>query len=114
MVQDPDFRYEENQFRLETYYYLGEVLQFRGFTCADKRMMKDLMGSRRSKEIRRIARRVCELFTARGLRNLYATEYIRPSHLAVMREDDFYGQLMKEARRLNLLEVLKEIAGALS
>ncbi|CAG8693053.1 15787_t:CDS:1, partial [Funneliformis caledonium] len=52
-------------------------------------------------ELKRIMRQTYELFSARGISSLYTIQfqYMRPKHLAEMKENDFYKQLMTEVRK---------------
>jgi hypothetical protein len=94
------FRRKTATERLEIHYYLREVLTSRGWTRSDKRLIQKRLGNRNAKETLRTARRVYELFEARGIAQLYTVEYIRPTHLIQMKEDEFYGDLIPFARRL--------------
>ena len=98
---------------MEAFYYLGEVLDSRGWTKEDKKFLKETFTARRYKEIRKLIKRTYALFAARGLAHLYTTTFIRPTHLGRMSESDFCGSLIPRARKLKESEFLSEaFAGA--
>jgi hypothetical protein len=86
--------------RLEAYYYLGEVLSLRGWVKRDNQLLRQQLKGITIKETKRVAKRVYELFHARGVAWLYSVQYLKPTHLTQMDEEEFYGELMPEARRL--------------
>src|SRR3954452_724746 len=99
--------------RMETLYYLGEVLNSRGWTKDDKRLLREAFSERRYKEIRKVVKRTYTLFAARGLSHLSTTAFIRPTHLGGMKESDFCRSLIPRARELRENESLGEaFAGA--
>lgn len=94
------FRQKSATERLEIYYYLGEVLASRGWIRTDKRKLQEQFEKRTTKEIIRTARRIYELFEARGIAYLYVITYIRPTYIIQLKEEEFYGELIPFARKL--------------
>ena len=94
--------------RLETYFYLGEVLISRGEAKEDKSLLRAAFTASKTKVAIKTAKRVYYLFSARGLSQLYTVEYIKPSHLAGLLHREFYLNLIPEARRLKGQELLAE------
>jgi len=93
----PAFQCRKTNIRLETFYYLGEVLTVRGWRNADKKLIRNQYECRIARKIEKIAKRVYELFSVRGLAHLYTVEYICPTRLGQMKEEDFYQHLVKAA-----------------
>jgi len=101
LTQQTAFRKRKTFHRMETFYYLGEVLDTRGWQKKDKRRIRTLFTTNKgARDFCVTARRVYELFRARGLSNLYAVTYIRPYHLLKLDEEEFYNELLPEAQRL--------------
>jgi hypothetical protein len=92
-----NFRRWSVQERLETFYLLGEILTLRGWTKRDYQAIEQHLGERAAKDVKKIARRAYELFTARGVRSICG---IRPTYLAQMNGSKFYDELLPEARRI--------------
>jgi hypothetical protein len=80
----------------------------RGWIQEDKQLLCTHFNKRKIKEIKRTAKRVYELFSARGIAHLYSVNFIRPSHLAKLGETEFYLQLVPEAKRLRELEEVSQ------
>jgi hypothetical protein len=115
LTQEAEFKKRKPLTRLETFYYLGEVLNARGWQKKDIRQINKLFCAKKSaSNFRKTARRVYELFNSRGLANLYTVEFIRPHHLLQLSEEEFYEQLIPEARKLRDAEneLLLQFAGA--
>lgn len=101
LTQQTAFRKRKTRHRLETFYYLGEVLNTRGWQRKDKQRIRTLFTTNKgANDLKNTARRVYELFRARGLPNLYAVTHIRPYHLQKLSEEEFYNELIPEAQRL--------------
>jgi len=98
--------------RLETYYYFGSVLEEKGWSRKVKKIVRESLQNRTNEQLRR-AKRVYELFTARGLFILYTVQKICPSKLAFMKEDLFYDELIPEAKRLRLEDLNEVFNGVL-
>ena len=75
-------------------------MSIRGWLKRDYRLLQQSVGERPAKEIKKIARRVYELFTARGIQVITAIEEIKPTYLSQMHETVFYEELLPEARRI--------------
>ncbi len=80
------------------------MLGTRGSTKYDHKFLQRTLGVRKAKTAKTTARRVYELFKARGLPLLYAVTFIRPTHLTQLSEEEFHEQLLPEARRLSRSE----------
>lgn len=105
LTQQPMFRKRKTPYRLEIFYYLGEVLSTRGFQQNDIKQLRDMFStSKGATDFKKTARRTYELFQARGLANLYTVTFIRPSHLIDLSEEEFYNYLLPEARNLHIAE----------
>jgi len=94
--------------RLESYYYLGDVLTSRGWAAKDNGAMLKVFKARKTKYIQKIAKRVYALFSARGIAHLYTVSFIRSTYLVRMSETDFYGQLIPAARIMRMEELAHE------
>uniref|UniRef100_U9TCA9 Uncharacterized protein n=1 Tax=Rhizophagus irregularis (strain DAOM 181602 / DAOM 197198 / MUCL 43194) TaxID=747089 RepID=U9TCA9_RHIID len=85
LTQQPSFHRRKTLHRIETFYYLGEVLTLRGWRKKDARRIRELFSTNKgASEFKKTAKRVYELFQARGLANLYAVTYIRPHHQLIV------------------------------
>ena len=93
---------------LEIYYYLGDVLTSRGWTAEDNKTMLKMFKERKTKYLRKIAKRVYALFSARGIAHLYTVTFIKTTHLVQMSEADFFGQLVPAAREMRVEELVSE------
>ncbi|PKC53581.1 hypothetical protein RhiirA1_474862, partial [Rhizophagus irregularis] len=100
MIKTSPFRQKDIQRRLEVYYYLGEIMSIRGWIKRDYRHLQQQLGERSAKETKKIAKRVYELFIARGIQALTVVEEIKPTYLSQMNETVFYEELLPEARRI--------------
>jgi hypothetical protein len=99
-IKHPDFRQESKVARLKCYYHLGEILASRGWNKTDSQYLKREFGQRTVRDVKKTARRVYELFYARGTAQIVAVTSIRPAQLLGMKDEDFYGKLIPGARRL--------------
>ena len=104
MTQQPSFKSRKSSNRLETFYYLGEVLAIRGWRQSDWKLIRESYDARSAQLMERTAKRVYELFTTRGLVQLYTVNFICPTRLEQMKEDDFYRHLIATANELRTYE----------
>jgi len=100
----PEFKQRKSFKRLETLYYLGDVLRSRGYRTDDKTLIRQTYDARNTRNLQKSSKRVFELFSARGLANLYTTDFIGPTHLVDLSEEDFYDRLLPYAQQLKLNE----------
>jgi hypothetical protein len=105
LTTQPTFKSRKSSVRMETFYYLGEVLAARGWRKSDKKIIRDSYDGRTARIIEKTAKRVFELFLARGLAQLYTIEYICPTRLEQMKEGDFYEHLITTATQLQAYEL---------
>src|SRR6266498_5084506 len=108
IVKQSSFRRTNVHDRLKVYFYLGEILSLRGWVRKDNQLLQHHFGERSAKEVKKTAKRVFELFNARGIYWLTSVMYIKPTYLAQMEETDFYEILLPEARQLRHNEMLIE------
>jgi len=108
IVKQSSFRRTNVHDRLKVYFYLGEILSLRGWVRKDNQLLQHHFGERSAKEVKKTAKRVFELFNARGIYWLTSVTYIKPTYLAQMEETDFYEILLPEARQLRHNEMLIE------
>jgi hypothetical protein len=107
LAQQPLFQQRKSYYRLEVLYYLGEVLTLRGWQKEDSQRIREMFKTNKgASDFKKMARRVYELFQARGIASLYVVEFIRPYHLAQMEEKEFYNELLPIARQLYEQETL--------
>ena len=107
-VLKDSFQSESVVKHLETYYYLGDVLTSRGWTIEDNKTLLGIFNERRTTYIRTIAKRVYELFSARGLAHLYDVSFIKPTYLVKISKSDFFGRLIPAARTMQMEELVLE------
>lgn len=107
-IDRDSFRHKSVTKRLEVYYYLGDVLASRGWIMEDNLKMSRVLGERKTKYIRRIAKRVYALFFARGIAHIYTVLFIRSTHLIQIPETDFYDHLIPAAREMRSKELTHE------
>ena len=98
------FKQRKSFKRLETLYYLGDVLRSRGYRTDDKTLIRQTYDARNARNLQKSLKRVFELFSAQGLANLYTTDFIGPTHLVDLSEEDFYDRLLPYAQQLKLNE----------
>ncbi len=107
-VAKDSFQNESAIKRLETYYYLGEVLTSRGWTNEDNKLLLEVFNERRIAYLRTVSKKVYELFSTRGIAHLYAASFIKPTHLVRISKADFYGRLMPAVRTMRFNELISE------
>ncbi|PKB94956.1 hypothetical protein RhiirA5_386339 [Rhizophagus irregularis] len=78
-------------------YQRPKYLRGTEFECLERLQQ---LGERSAKETKKIAKRVYELFIARGIQALTVVEEIKPTYLSQMNETVFYEELLPEARRI--------------
>ena len=105
-ISKDSFQNESVIRRLETYYYLGDVLTSRGWTTEDNKILLGIFNERKTTYVRTTARRVYELFSARGLAHLYDVSFIKPTHLVKISKSDFFGRLIPAARTMHIEELI--------
>jgi len=108
MLQQNEIKRKSANDRLEFYYYLGQTLAHRGWSKKDSKLIQQLLEERTHRELKRLAKRTFELFSARGIGIVMNLTYMKPTHLAQMTEDDFYDRLLPEARRLRQMGLISE------
>ena len=99
-IKRSSFRNQPVNSRLQYFYHLGEVLTLRGWTKADSRMLTRTFDARSARDIKKIARRVYELFHTRGTAWIVAVTCIYPTALLQISDADFYEKLLPGARQL--------------
>jgi len=107
-VAKDSFQNESAIKRLETYYYLGEVLTSRGWTIEDNELLLKVFNERRIAYVQTISKKVYKLFSTRGIAHLYAASFIKPTHLVRISKADFYGRLMPAVRTMRFNELISE------
>lgn len=95
--------------RLETYYYMGQVLTSRGWLEEDLGLLIKILGRRKTAYTRTVAQRTYRLFSARGLAHLYAATFIRPTHLLTLTKSDFFRRLLPAARKMQKEELVLRV-----
>ncbi len=70
---------------------------------------KEIKVGRHAAYLIKLSKRIFELFTVRGLSNLYAATYITPSHLIQLDDDDFNRILLTKAQEFKMKEIEMEI-----
>ena len=101
MIRQSDFKRRTTNDRLEIYYYLGQILAFRGWSKADMRTLWQDFRNRTVWDVKKMAKRTFELFQLRGVSSILTLTFIKPTYLLRMSEGNFYGRLLPEVERLN-------------
>ena len=94
MIQQSDFKRRTMNDRLEIYYYLGQILAFRGWSKADMKMLQQNFGNRTVRDVKKTAKRTFELFQLRGISSILTLTFIKPTYLLKISEGNFYGRLI--------------------